>query len=842
VAYTVKIFVEKNNDKLPNEIHALFSTSLVGMVSKELFQEQGEDKKKARSVVAKFTSNIKDLIQTLESTKVSFIRCVKPNAEMKRDSTSNAWFNRKYVSMQLRCLSVPQTANVLRSGLPTRIPYASIASQYKQALSEDAVRIWKQRGAGSEKQFTAALFWAFEIDESIYRLGFSKVFFKSGQLSQLDHVMQATTNWTPAEKDRVGKRFKLYYIRLMWRNACRKVMCQNRFLQLFYLAKRRAMAASKVTAFFRMVGPRKRFLKHYAAQISLRKKESDRIKEENLAKERAEKQRQLELQREQELKKQEEQERAALVLQMERNKELARMAEQQREEARREEERKTQERMASAEGKRLEAEKLHRQALAAQILAEAALAEQRAYEESVRKGKEMTMEERSKALDHFEAEYASQMAKYEARRKYYGNLQNLAKQELLNYNQKITDFLNSDQVKQAMDKAKQVLDSVKAWAYTRFDHFSTPEGRQLEAEAALQKYRETSEKARIAAMRARELLNEQLKDNPWYTKALEQKDRIREMASKVKYRTSSSTRTIIGGANKVVIDKQEWTQPIVSASNQTDRLRVLLDANMITPDEYARLVGTLMEQVETKHESEVVHHVKKQSTMGIQLLCPQCGKEANSTSKKCVHCFAVLIKPQETVSFSLEERWTVPVHGAHGHAFRCRISGVETVLDPDTYMESKLFVVEACNGDGGDSSVFWKVAHPFSDFIHIHRELMEAKSTYITKEAKALIPDFPQAKPDPARRRSSASNLLAMFGKKKKNTISEVGGGVLLTGSDKQSTVKSGEQFLANYLQGLFSAVEVHAAKEDKLGENMLLRFKPMDVFLHFEENTKSQL
>ncbi|KAH9259929.1 hypothetical protein BASA81_001689 [Batrachochytrium salamandrivorans] len=847
VSYTVQSFVEKNNDKLPNEVGALFQSSKT-VLCQGLFTTDEADKKKARSVVAKFSANIKDLIATLETTKVSFIRCVKPNAEMKRASGNNTWFNRKYVSMQLRCLSVPQTANVLRSGLPTRIPYSMIAEQYKKALPEDALQIWKRRGQGSEKLFTAALFWAFEINPDIFRLGFTKVFFKSGQLAQLDHLMQASANWKPEDKLRVGKRFKLYYIRVMWRSAARKIVCQNRFLRLYQKAQRKTKAVTTLQSFFRMVPLRKRFLKHYAAQIAARKKAKEGADAERLAKEKQEKLRLQEEQREREMQLAVEQERVALEKALERAKELARMEEEQRIKAKREEEQRAAERvLAGAEEKRQEAEKLHRQALAAKILAEAAIAEQRQFELELKRGREMNLEERAKALDSYEREYAMQMAKYEARRKYYGNLQQMAKQELVNYQHKMEDFYNSDQVQLALSQAKQYVNTIKSWAQARFVNLSTPEGRQLEAQSALEQYKIATEQARVKALRARVLLLEQLHDNPWYTRALEQKDKLRAMANSstgIKLRTESSNRNLNG--NKLVVDKREWAQPVQAASNQTERLRALLDGGLITPDEYASLIGALVDQVERKHDNEDVHQIKRQSVMGIQLTCPQCGEPANSALSKCQKCHHSLLPVTSAVyQFAEQDQWSVPVHGANGMPFRARVCGTETVLDPNTYVEVKLFVVELCNGDGnGEDSVFWKVAHPFTDFIHLHQELLEAKATFLTKEAKDMLPDFPQAKTHVAasnRRRSSGAALLAMFGRKKKSEV-VVGAGVSLSGlgvKPSNSLLKSGEEFLKQWIQGVFAAAEQYPAKEDKHGENMLLRFKPMDVFLHFEENTK---
>ncbi|GBG25741.1 Myosin-IB [Hondaea fermentalgiana] len=253
VEYTVGDFVEKNNDRIPAKMHALMRVASNSVVCSafERCADSGSSKAK-KTVVANFGRQIRGLVDTLESTKCSFIRCVKPNPEMKYAPGTN-WFNNQYVAEQLKCLSIPQTAAVLKSGFPTRIEYDSIVSAYQTALPPDALQVWQRANENGNKQngrtFVCALFWAFKVPQEAYRLGLSRVFFSSGMIDLLDRIMKEAAAWAQdegkesEEKIEVGRRFKLYYARLRWRRCAAKVIACNKFLAVLKASRARGNAA-----------------------------------------------------------------------------------------------------------------------------------------------------------------------------------------------------------------------------------------------------------------------------------------------------------------------------------------------------------------------------------------------------------------------------------------------------------------------------------------------------------------------------------------------------------------------------------------------------------------------
>eukprot|EP00924_Labyrinthula_sp_SR-Ha-C_P006544 snap_masked-scaffold_38-processed-gene-1.33-mRNA-1 protein AED:0.23 eAED:0.24 QI:0/-1/0/1/-1/1/1/0/1501 len=229
VKYTCGNFLLKNNDSLPKACDELFFSS-----TKELTKaiwdatSAGKAKKKKKSknksIVSEFKNQIQNLMNDLNSTTCSFIRCIKPNATMYRQDKDD-WFDQLYVTMQLRNLSVPKTADVLKAGLPTRLPYADLLQTYAKIFeTEPRIRIPDSKDENGVKAFIAAIFYAFEIPRTAYKLGLTKVFFKSGDLDKLEEVLESAKSWLDggdasddAEKERIVTRMTFYRLQRQWK-------------------------------------------------------------------------------------------------------------------------------------------------------------------------------------------------------------------------------------------------------------------------------------------------------------------------------------------------------------------------------------------------------------------------------------------------------------------------------------------------------------------------------------------------------------------------------------------------------------------------------------------------
>lgn len=237
VTYTTGHFIEKNVDRVPDEVSQVLASSTSAILD-EIFGElssQTTAQKAAKAgralakvtttITGRFHSSIDDLISTLDATRASFIRCIKPNSRMERKGSSADWFNTQYVIPQLRSLSIPQTAQILKGGFPTRIPFREFVFAYKGMMPEEALTAFHVLAHDDERLFVKALFEAFRIPPETYKIGYTRVFFKSGMLDELNRVLQvAATGELPED---VASRFRNCIVLSRWRSIFAGMMAYN---------------------------------------------------------------------------------------------------------------------------------------------------------------------------------------------------------------------------------------------------------------------------------------------------------------------------------------------------------------------------------------------------------------------------------------------------------------------------------------------------------------------------------------------------------------------------------------------------------------------------------------
>eukprot|EP00752_Nemacystus_decipiens_P009298 g8309.t1 len=202
VKYTVDGWVDRNRDSIP----PAFSASL-GSSSHKVVQEMVEgyglaaavaavgggggggaqrrgSKSLVRPTVAKsFLASMRQLNTTLLETTCNFVRCIKPNAEMECGV-----YNNKYVVEQLQCLGILQTCEVLKVGMPTRVTYTEL----KEVLGSKAADAERLFAGEPETALIASILWAFEVPSEAFRLGRTRVFFRAGQISTLQKILNET--------------------------------------------------------------------------------------------------------------------------------------------------------------------------------------------------------------------------------------------------------------------------------------------------------------------------------------------------------------------------------------------------------------------------------------------------------------------------------------------------------------------------------------------------------------------------------------------------------------------------------------------------------------------------
>lgn len=111
------------------------------------------------SVVTSFATSIRSLTATLEASQCNFIRCIKPNEAMRPDM-----FDWAYVGPQLQAIGVMQACEVLKVGLPTRVPYTAL-NRLSSGLPEAMMAPFRNK---PPSVLVAAILWAFDIDPKAY--------------------------------------------------------------------------------------------------------------------------------------------------------------------------------------------------------------------------------------------------------------------------------------------------------------------------------------------------------------------------------------------------------------------------------------------------------------------------------------------------------------------------------------------------------------------------------------------------------------------------------------------------------------------------------------------------
>lgn len=204
VTYESDGFIEKNRDTVPDEHMAVLrasSNAFLGSVLRAAASVREKDLASVGSNAVKpaagrrigvavnrkptlggiFKSSLIELMHTINSTDVHYIRCIKPN------EAKEAWkFEGPMVLSQLRACGVLETVRISCAGYPTRWTYEEFALRYymlvpsAQWTSEirqmaDAI-LTKALGAGTGQG----------LDK--YQMGLTKIFFRAGMLAFLENL------------------------------------------------------------------------------------------------------------------------------------------------------------------------------------------------------------------------------------------------------------------------------------------------------------------------------------------------------------------------------------------------------------------------------------------------------------------------------------------------------------------------------------------------------------------------------------------------------------------------------------------------------------------------------
>uniref|UniRef100_A0A7N9B1B1 Myosin heavy chain 11 n=1 Tax=Mastacembelus armatus TaxID=205130 RepID=A0A7N9B1B1_9TELE len=196
VDYNATAWLTKNMDPLNDNV-----TSLLNNSSSQFIQELWKDgeivvgldtiakmsdssmpsasktkKGMFRTVGQLYKESLAKLMTTLHNTQPNFVRCIIPNHE-KRAGKLDAHL----VLEQLRCNGVLEGIRICRQGFPNRIVFQEFRQRY-EILAANAI----PKGFMDGKQACCLMIKHLDLDPNLYRIGQSKIFFRTGVLAQLE--------------------------------------------------------------------------------------------------------------------------------------------------------------------------------------------------------------------------------------------------------------------------------------------------------------------------------------------------------------------------------------------------------------------------------------------------------------------------------------------------------------------------------------------------------------------------------------------------------------------------------------------------------------------------------
>ncbi|XP_062304054.1 myosin-11-like isoform X2 [Osmerus eperlanus] len=196
VDYNASAWLTKNMDPLNDNVTALLISSvspfiqdlwkdgdrvvgldaLAKMTDSSMPSASKTKKGMFRTVGQLYKESLTKLMTTLHNTQPNFVRCIIPNHE-KRAGKLDA----NLVLEQLRCNGVLEGIRICRQGFPNRIVFQEFRQRY-EILAANAI----PKGFMDGKQACCLMIKHLDLDPNLYRIGQSKIFFRTGVLAQLE--------------------------------------------------------------------------------------------------------------------------------------------------------------------------------------------------------------------------------------------------------------------------------------------------------------------------------------------------------------------------------------------------------------------------------------------------------------------------------------------------------------------------------------------------------------------------------------------------------------------------------------------------------------------------------
>lgn len=128
-----------------------------------------------RTVAQRHKEQLTHLMSQLNATHPHFVRCIIPNHTKTPKKLDNI-----LVLDQLRCNGVLEGIRIARTGYPNRLFFSEFRMRYEVLVTG------MPKGYVEGQKACHLILKKLELDENLYRVGLTKVFFKSGVLAELE--------------------------------------------------------------------------------------------------------------------------------------------------------------------------------------------------------------------------------------------------------------------------------------------------------------------------------------------------------------------------------------------------------------------------------------------------------------------------------------------------------------------------------------------------------------------------------------------------------------------------------------------------------------------------------
>ncbi|KAF9355844.1 Myosin type-2 heavy chain 1 [Mortierella sp. NVP85] len=263
VTYECEGFLEKNRDTLPDELLNLIKNSDNEFLEEILMTSatlgaggsMGDDKRK--SVINKkptlgsiFKGSLIQLMDTINSTNVHYIRCLKPN------EAKVAWgFDAPMVLGQLRACGVLETIRISCAGYPTRWSFQEFVERYYMLVKSEH---W---GSDIQKMCSSILEASIK-DADKYQVGLTKIFFRAGLLAYMENMRTSKLNAFAITIQKNMRRFVAQKHFQIMRKTALRLQCYARQVHARNVVRalREEKSATLLQTFLRGYVQRKKFV------------------------------------------------------------------------------------------------------------------------------------------------------------------------------------------------------------------------------------------------------------------------------------------------------------------------------------------------------------------------------------------------------------------------------------------------------------------------------------------------------------------------------------------------------------------------------------------------------